>query len=269
MTAVTQLETPITHWLSFGEQVRSNGRPLLQRLDEFPHSVLVTGCQRSGTTMLSRIITESDGMINYWFGQDDELAAALILAGVVEHQPQPEGRYCFQTTYLNERYAEYFAYNGRHKIIWVLRNPYSVVYSMCYNWKRYALDELFMACGVDHLAGLCQWRYKLLGRRGISPGKRACYAYAGKVSQLFELQKKLDQDTLLVIDYDDLVQNKTTHLPQIYDFIQLPYRPVYADKIHAKSLSKARQLNTAESRHVEQICMPIYTRARKLVATQE
>jgi hypothetical protein len=269
MTAVTPFESPITHWLTFAEQVRNNDRPLLARLDEFPDSVLITGCQRSGTTMLSRIITESDGMVNYWFGHDDELAAALILSGKVSYQPRENGRYCFQTTYLNERYGEYFAYNGRHKIIWVLRNPYSVVYSMCYNWKRYALDELFTVCGVEHLAGLCQWRYRLLGRRGISPIKRACYAYAGKVNQLFELRDKLDQDTLLVIDYDDLVQHKTTSLPWVYDFIQLPYRSAYADEIHAKSLTKAKQLNTTESRHVEQICMPIYKRARKLLTAQE
>lgn len=260
-------EYDITHWSAFGEQIRNNGRTLLYRLDDFPRAILITGCQRSGTTMLSRIITESEGMVNYWFGHDEELAAALILAGAVAHQPQPEGRYCFQTTYLNERYEEYFAYNGRHKIIWVLRNPYSVVYSMCYNWKRYALDELFLACGLEQLTGLSYWRYRLLGLPGISPIDRACFAYAGKVAQLFVLQEKLDDETLLVIDYDDLVQDKADHLPRIYDFIQLPYRPTYADKIHSKSLTKARQLDAAEARRVEQICMPIYKRAQT-VATQ-
>jgi ligand-binding sensor domain-containing protein len=43
---------------------------------------------------------------NYWFGRDDELDAALILSGHVDHQQN--GRYCFQTTYINECFREYF-----------------------------------------------------------------------------------------------------------------------------------------------------------------
>jgi Holliday junction resolvasome RuvABC ATP-dependent DNA helicase subunit len=38
-------------------------------------------------------------MVDFSSGEDDELDAALILAGFVEHTPR--GRYCFQTTYLN------------------------------------------------------------------------------------------------------------------------------------------------------------------------
>ena len=96
----------------------------------FGGAILVTGCQRSGTTILSRIITRSDGMVDYWFGRDDELDAALILSGHVWHSPV--GRYCFQTTYLNECYEEYFQCDLNQKIIWMIRSPYSVICFGCY-----------------------------------------------------------------------------------------------------------------------------------------
>ncbi len=124
---------------------------LLHRIDEFPDSVLVTGCQRSGTTALARAINASPAMVDYRFGRDDELDAAQILAGRVDHVPR--GRYCFQTTYLNQCYGEYLEHRSPQRIVWVLRNPYSVVYSMVYNWGRFAFNELFAACGSPLLEG--------------------------------------------------------------------------------------------------------------------
>jgi len=77
MILIPQEKTlPIKSWNDFTRRVRPKGCVLLGRLDEFPRPILVTGCQRSGTTMLSRIITQSEGMTDYWFGKDDESDAA-------------------------------------------------------------------------------------------------------------------------------------------------------------------------------------------------
>ena len=129
----------ITHWKQFISKIRPKKDALLKNIDCYDNSVLVTGCQRSGTTILSRIIAQSEGMTNYFRDIDDELEAALILSGY--KQLPPTGRYCFQTTYLNENYYEYFNIGESHKIIWVLRNPYSVICSMLHNWRNYALNE--------------------------------------------------------------------------------------------------------------------------------
>ena len=120
----------ICSWRQFDRHVRPGGCSLLRRLDDFPNAILVAGCQRSGTTILSRVLTQSEGMVEYSFGKDDELDAALILSGRVEHEPA--GRYCFQTTYLNNCVQEYFAHS-EYKLVWALRNPFSVVYSMLHN----------------------------------------------------------------------------------------------------------------------------------------
>lgn len=253
----------IKTWKKFGREVRSRGCHLFSRLDDFPNSVLVTGCQRSGTTMLSRIITQSSGMVNYQFGSDDELDAALILSGVVEHTPK--GRYCFQTTYLNECFKEYFEHKNNFKVVWVLRNPFSVVHSMLHNWKNFALNELFAACGADLLDNKDRQRFKRLGVWGVSRLNRACLAYCGKISQLFELKTSLRSDKLIVLEYERLVRNKEKLLPKLYKFIDLSYCPNYADMIHSKSLSMHSFLSKKEHLKVEESCSSIYHKAKKLV----
>lgn len=253
----------IKSWKKFGREVRSGGYNLLARLDEFPNSILVTGCQRSGTTILSRLITQSEGMVNYWFGRDDELDAALILSGFEPHTPR--GRYCFQTTYLNECVHEYYDHVNGHKIIWVLRSPFSVIYSMLHNWEDFALNELFEACGV-HLLNEKEKRFhKWFGVWAVSRLKRACLSYHGKVSQVFDLTRQLKQQIIIIIEYDNLVSKKNDILPLIYKFVDLPYKPKYAEMIHSKSLRKSNLLSKREYAFIERMCMPIYNEAKKLV----
>lgn len=246
---------PVKTWPKFAKAVRSKQDKLLPRLDDFPDAVLIAGCQRSGTTMLARIITQSEGMVNYWFGPDDELDAALILSGHEAHQPQ--GRYCFQTTYLNERYPEYFEHDN-FRMVWVLRNPHSVVYSMLHNWKDFALNELFNSCATHLLEDSYKRRHEIFGHWGVPRLLRACHAYNAKTSQIRQLRERLDENRLQVVDYDELVKNKTGILPDIYKFIGLPYKTEYEQVIKSSSLSKSNRASTREQEAVERLCMPVY-----------
>jgi hypothetical protein len=254
----------IKTWKQFSYKVRKKGYNLLSNLDRFPNSVLVTGCQRSGTTMLSRIITQSIGMKNYWFGKDDELDAALILSGIVNLPP--EGRYCFQTTYLNERYIEYFNHkNGSHKLIWVLRNPYSVVYSFLYNWERFALNELFDYCGSELLKGEERLLYYRFGRFAVKRAKRACLAFNGKILQLPKIVQEFGEERIKIVEYEELVKKPADSLKEIYSFIDLEFDKNYAKMIHAKSLVKKRNLPEKIKLLVNKMCEPLYADTRKLI----
>ncbi len=249
---------PISEWPQFAAAVRVRGCDLLHQLPNYTDPVLVAGCQRSGTTMLSRVITGSDGMVDFTFGRDDELDAALLLSGYVSHAPR--GRYCFQTTFLNECYTEYFRHQGKYKLIWLLRNPYSVIYSFMYHWGRFAFDELFSACGAaqlePQLKSFGPWRQKLLLPRIL----RACLAYNGKSSQIIELHERLSSQELLVVDYDELVRKKAEYLPHIFSFIGEPYDERYAATIHASSVAKSSRLKPAEKAMIDQYCLPLYER---------
>lgn len=205
--------------------------------------------------MLARIITQSEGMVNYWFGPDDELDAALILSGHEAHQPR--GRYCFQTTYLNERYPEYFEHEN-FRMVWILRNPHSVVHSMLHNWKDFALNNLFSSCAAQLVEERYRRRHEIFGHLGVPRLLRACYAYNAKTSQIKQLRDHLDESRLQVVDYDELVKNKVRILPRIYEFIGQPYKIEYEQAIKSSSLSKSNRASPREQEVVERLCMPVY-----------
>ena len=260
---------PVRNWRQFGRRVRPRGCDLLKCLGDFEDAVLVAGCQRSGTTALARAINQADGVVSYRSHRDDELDAALILSGAEPHRPLP-GKYCFQTTYLNQCFREYIEHRGEYRLIWVLRNPQSVVYSMLHNWGRFAFNELFRACGVPLLSKLEAKRYHSWGRWGVSSLRRACLSYNGKVKQLDLLKKELGPEDLLVVDYNELVRHKRDLLPRVFEFSGLIFREKYLEALHARSVAKKIQLPRSSQDEIEQWCGPVYQRAlRHLTLTTQ
>jgi hypothetical protein len=191
--------------------------------------------------MLTRIIARSSGFRGLALTRDDELDAALALCGEID-LPLNQ-RYCFQTTYLNERYNEYAMMDDSHRLVWVLRNPRSVVYSMVNNWRRFALNELYEACGST-LASTrrernTQWPWPF----GPTRLEMACLSYIAKTSQILEIRKLIPTQQLLVIDYDALVDSPHEWLTRIFAFIDEPYDPVYAQQVSPSSKEKASRLS--------------------------
>jgi len=253
----------IKSWAQFDRKIRFKKDKLLGELDRFHNCILVAGCQRSGTTALSRLITASDGMTQFQFGLDDELDAAQILSGWIMYPSG--GRFCFQTTYLNDSFPEYFEH-ANYKLIWVLRNPSSVIYSMLHNWKTGALNRLFRHCGQEFLDRAERWKYEKLGAFAIPRLRRACLSYNAKISQTATLVNKLGSDRIMIIDYDDLIRNKRHILPKLYDFMNLNYREEYLSKLHEKSLSKSDKFTSREARIIDSVCVPFYIESRKFIS---
>lgn len=255
----------IDSWQQFDKTVRYKEGCLLRCLGDFKNPILVSGCQRSGTTILSRILRRADGMADYCEGGDDELEAALILCG--RRQYKSKGRCCFQTTYVNNCYREYLSHSD-YKLIWVLRNPYSVVYSMLHNWRLAALNRLFKACGSTLLEAENKKRYQRFGSWAVSKVDRACLSYNAKLAQLKELWPLLDDDKLLVFDYDDLVAQPSKILPKIYDFVGLPFKEEYTLLVNDRSVDKVSLQKYGESSAVSEVCMPVYRDSRWMLTIQ-
>jgi hypothetical protein len=248
----------IASWSEFHRRVKP-GRKLLARLEHFPDPVLVAGCQRSGTTAATRLLALADGVGDYRFGKDDELDAALLLSAYVDMPVT--GRGCFQTTYLNDRVEEYFEHEN-FRLIWLIREPRSVIYSMLFNWRRGALRRLYAACGGARRAD----GTTLLGiDRDLfrSRFEKACAAYAGKTAQVFDLVRWLGDDRILVLDYNDLVLDKARLLPELFRFAGLPFRKELGDALHSRALDRARW-SPRQAAHIEEVCRPVYDRAREL-----
>lgn len=245
---------PIDTWAAFHTIVKP-GRPLLAALPAYKDPIFVAGCQRSGTTALARLLKRAHGMVDHTFGQDDELDAALLLSGHVSRDTG--GRFCFQTTYLNDRVHEYFEHSN-FRLIWMLREPRSVVYSMLHNWKRGALNRLFDACGAEVLAkakpdAASAWL-------GPSRLDKACASYVAKTSQTFELAERLGA-RIAIVDYDELVAHKDELLPRLFDFAGVQYEPRHGEKLHARSVGKRERLGASATEHVDRFCKEVYERA--------
>ncbi len=260
--AISKRKTQIKSWRQFAKKVRSEGCNLLTNIERYPNSILVAGCQRSGTTAVANIITTSDGMQNYWVGKDSELDAALLLSGQVTNEAV--GRYCFQTTYLNECVAEYLKYTTNYKLIWLVRNPYSVVYSMLYNWGTFAFNELFEFCGSKQLSEKEMKKYKRFGQIIIPRIKRACLSYNVKTSQALMLKDELDSSSFMVIDYDDLVVNSRLKLKSIYQFIDLAFNESYLEKIRSENINKFQKFSSKDKDYIEEACIDTYMRVKSL-----
>lgn len=260
----------INTWSQFSKQVRSEGCHLLRCLVKFRQPVLVTGCQRSGTTLLARVIRHSKGFNDFQIGKDDELDGALILSGLAACEGT--GRYCFQTTYLNECYHEYYLFQDRVKLVWVLRNPVAVVWSMVNNWKHFALNELYNACGTKYHKlsvrgeGL-GWLRRFFG--GPDQLTKACLAYKGKTEQLFELSREISTKNLIIVEYEDIVLKPAEMLPKIFRFIDEPYLPEYMSVIHDRSLTKHQTFKPAQRAKIKEHCGAVYIQAKELVLAHE
>ena len=163
---------------------------------------------------------------------------------------------------LNERYPEYAGIGPGHKLIWVVRNPYSVVYSMVYNWRRFALNELYESCGVKQglESGAAWWT------RGPSSIEKACRAYAGKAGQLESIVAMIDPGQLLVVDYDQLVRSPREHLAAIFDFAGAPFEPGYAARVRPDSLGKAKGMSAGAVAMIEKWATPVHSRCLSLVS---
>ena len=59
--------------------------------------------------------------------------------------------------------------------------------------------------------------------------------------------------------------HKARILPQIYEFLDLPYKAEYEQAIRVSSLKKSSKANKREQDTVEQLCMPVYKQLREFV----
>jgi len=227
--------------------------------------VLVAGCQRSGTTMLTRIIAGTTDFQRFAFTIDDELDAALILAGEID--VPTARRYCFQTVYLNDRWRDYRALAPDQKLIWVMRNPYSVVFSMVYHWRRGALNRLYESCAPENATS---WRQRRVGwpwPLGISSLEKASIAYGEKTGQIEAIRTLVPARQLLIIDYDQMVAAPSVWLQRVFTFVGAAYEARYADLVRSDSMKKAERLSGNARRLIERYAEPVYRRCLPLVSS--
>ena len=241
-------------WTEFEELVAATGRPLLARLDTYEDALLVAGCAWSGDTAIARLVKRTDGIADHGFGHDDELDGALLLAGHVDRFDAR--RHCFQTTYLGDRFDEYFEHDD-FRLIWILREPSTVICAMFNSWKRAALDRLLPAGGGPP--------YPESGARaplaGASRLDKACAAYVENVARTAEIATRLGSRAVIV-DYDELAAGRARLLPKLCALAGLEFDRHLLSHLHGKSVHKGHTLAAWEAARVEELAASAYRHAR-------
>jgi hypothetical protein len=241
-------------WTEFEDLVAVRGRPLLARLDYYEDALLVAGCAWSGDTAIARLLKRTEGIADHGFGHDDELDGALLLAGHVDRfDPR---RHCFQTTYLGQRFGEYFEHDD-FRLIFLLREPLSVVCAMLNSRKRAALDRLLPAGGGPPYPEGAS-RVPLAGASRLD---KACAAYVESVARTAEIASRLGP-RVTIVDYDELAARRARLLPQLFEFAGVPFDPELLSHLHGKSVHKGHTLAAWEAELVAQLAAPAYRRAR-------
>jgi len=255
---------PVRNWAGFDRHFRKDEIKLLVDLPRFDDAVLVAGCQRSGTTVVTRILREALAMPDSTFTRDDELDAALILSGAVPFDAA--SRCCFQTTYLNDHVDEYFEHDD-YRLVWIIRNPEAVVRSMLFHWRRGALNRLFRACGRHALDTAGTKRFERFGTLGFRRAEKACLSYNVKTAQIHGIAARLGPERLYILDYDNLINRSEILLPDVFSFLSIPYDERLRSRLRRTKKPGGRQLRESLREQIQTLCGDEYWRAQRLAET--
>lgn len=238
----------IASWADFYAALAD--RPVLAELDRYPDALLIAGCDWSAATAVTRLFKRLPCFADSSWGHDDELDGALLLSG--QHPRSARGRHCFQTTYVRERYREYFAHEA-FRLVWIVREPRAAVRSLLAS-----RDRALPARTALGLAG------KSAGGQAASRLEKACAAYVASIRQTLELKERLGH-RVAIVDYDELAADRNRLLPALCRFASVECDTRVLRHLHGKSVRKGVLLRW-EQLIVDELGMPAYRRAR-LAAT--
>jgi hypothetical protein len=239
-------EHHITSWYDY--YAATAHRPVLARLDDYPDALLIAGCDWSAATAITRLFKRLPTFADSSWDHDDELDGALLLAGL--QQGPTDGRHCFQTTFVRERYREYFAHE-RYRLVWIVREPRAAVRSLL--GQRALPRRTALGLAAKSASG-----------QGASRLEKACATYVAAVRQTLELAERLGE-RVAVVDYDDLVADRARLLPALCRFASVSCDSRVLRHLHGKSVRKGA-LASWEAAIIDELALPAYRRAR-LAAT--
>jgi hypothetical protein len=238
----------ITSWHDYYAAIAD--RPRLACLDDYADALLIAGCDWSATTAITRLFKRLPCFADSAWEHDDELDGALLLAGLQEGPTA--GRHCFQTSFLRERYREYFAH-ADYRLVWIVREPRAAVRSLLCLRQR-ALPRR-TALGLTPKSGAGQ---------GASRLEKACATYVATIRQTVELKEHL-RERMAVVDYDELARDRARLLPALCRFASVGCDSRVLRHLHGKSVRPA-PLASWEASIIDELALPAYRRAR-LTAT--
>jgi len=201
--------------------------------------VLVTGCQRSGTTWMRKLLAEAlpDAMAP----KEQEVCAYLVAGAEL---PAPEARVqILQTTFANVYVESFMRLPPAIPVILMARNPFSVCRSLVYNWDSLLIEHAHRVGAIGRVA---------LDREN-DLWHAAVNIYVQSMRAGRELLARRSERTRLVL-FDEIVGDVPAALHCLSGFIGQPLEPANVSTVaNPEVMNKQRSLSD---------------RFRSLIATQ-
>ena len=221
------------------------------RLNNSKVPVFIVGCQRSGTTMLDRVLTRSPQIKTYGEGRGAFSPGVRLLpignlhyliyrslSPIVEFKP------------LNDtQHIDYFLkIHPNSKAIWMYRNYFDVINSMVRKWGR---------AQNKHVHQIATGRYSGPGARAmgerISPANRElaakleaqdlseheASAFIWYLRNSIYFDRQLDRlPNVLLCKYEDMVTEPKWQFQRVFEFIDGDFSADYVADVRSSSISK-------------------------------
>ncbi len=209
--------------------------------------VLVTGCQRSGTSWMRKLLAQAlPGA-----AAPKELEAGKFLIDGDPLDLPGASIVVLQTTFANT-YPDCFArLPATVPVILLLRNPYSVCRSLVYNWDSLDVEHAHRSGDPARVLSLPtdldRWNAAI-----------SIYCQSARAAQ--QIVRERPTSTRLVV-YDDFVHHVSEGLAQLAGFLGYPPPTgVPGAPVDVSTLDKQRSLPPAFRELVTESCLPLFDR---------
>lgn len=214
--------------------------------------IFIFGCQRSGTTMLARVIdlcpwvnVYGEGDPPYFYQENHPLNLRLKPDAELKALVASEKSkfVLIKPLYESQNAIKLLEMFPGSKGIWIFRDCKDVVDSHINCYKKhdgatYIQDMItpsYPSWKNENIAPDIQQYLASFSDKELTTATGYAFFWLARNSLYFEMQ---DHSQLLLTNYETLVNNPQTEIRRIFDFIGTPFKDKYASIIHKHSVAK-------------------------------
>lgn len=244
------------------DALKSGGRKLAAALgrsegpvcrnDRVKAPIFIVGCQRSGTTMLVRLLTACPQMRVYGeeskeaFSKGVRIRPEAVIRSLVHDSPEPI--VIFKPLNDTQHVDDLLNIQPNAKAIWMYRHFHDVVNSMVEKWGdvqieavRQIANGIYSGPGAEALGECVSPENLVLARKlnknGLSPVDAAAFIWYLRNIIYYDLN--LDADpAVLLCKYEDAVTDPERYIRRLFDFIGGAFSSGYVAKVSSASIDK-------------------------------
>ena len=235
-----------------------------------PKPIFVFGCQRSGTTLIQKILKLSPCIRSYgegdkpYFIETNDGGIRLVNTDSLKQLISRESnKYILLKPLCDSQNAAKLINEFNSPAIWIYRNYTDVIDSHIKYYKYDACSYLDNILSPD-----INWMNEYIDKdtvdiiKNLSTTSPAdCYAlfWYARNSIILNIYKNTN---ILVINYDDLVSSPYLVCKSIYNYIDVPFMDYYSSIIYSKSYKKS--VNFTLNDNIKRLCHELYIELNKI-----